>query len=64
MPCSARLLRCSQACAEAGRTDFDLAGKTERWLIESMLGAHGTAIDEGVMRGLLAALGGCRELPP
>ncbi len=53
----ARLLRCSQAARELAELISISPGKTEGWLIESMMGAHGAAIDEGVMRGLLASHG-------
>ncbi|HEV7358897.1 MAG TPA: AAA family ATPase [Steroidobacteraceae bacterium] len=53
----ARLLRCSQAARELAELVSISPGKTEGWLIESMMGTHGAAIDEGVMRGLLAAHG-------
>ena len=53
----ARLMRCSQAARELAELISISPGKTERRLIESMMSAHGAAIDEGLMRGLLATHG-------
>ncbi|HEY2780236.1 MAG TPA: AAA family ATPase [Steroidobacteraceae bacterium] len=53
----ARLMRCSQAARELAELISISPGKTQGWLIESMVGSHGAALDEGVMRGLLTAHG-------
>jgi DNA-binding CsgD family transcriptional regulator len=53
----ARLMRCSAPARDLAELVSISPGKTERWLIEAMLGAHGSAIDEGIARGLLSAPG-------
>lgn len=53
----ARLMRCSPAAQQLAELVSISPGKTEGWLIESMLGSYGAAIDEGVARGLLSAHG-------
>jgi hypothetical protein len=54
----ARLMRCSKNAQELAELISISPGKTDGWLLESMLGEHGAALDEGVMRGLLLAHGG------
>src|SRR5450631_1342985 len=53
----ARLMRCSPPARELAEIVSMSPGKTEAWLIESLMGAHGSAVDEGVTRGLLATHG-------
>lgn len=53
----ARLMRCSSPTRELAELVSVSPGKTEAWLIESFMGAHGSAVDEGVTRGLLATHG-------
>jgi DNA-binding CsgD family transcriptional regulator/tetratricopeptide (TPR) repeat protein len=53
----ARMMRCSAHTRELAELVSISPGKTEGWLIESLLGAHGSAVDEGVTRGLLATHG-------
>lgn len=53
----ARLMRCSRAARDLAELASISPGKTERWLIDAMLGSHAAAIDEGVTRGLLSAHG-------
>jgi DNA-binding CsgD family transcriptional regulator len=50
-----RLMRCSAPARELAEWVSISPGRTDSWLIESMMGAHGAASDEGVARGLLAA---------
>jgi DNA-binding CsgD family transcriptional regulator/tetratricopeptide (TPR) repeat protein len=50
-----RLMRCSAAARELAEWVSISPGKTDSWLIESMMGPHGPAIDEGVTRGLLSS---------
>jgi DNA-binding CsgD family transcriptional regulator len=49
----ARLLRCSGATRELAELVAISPGRSESWLIESVLGAHPTAVDEAGARGLL-----------
>jgi ATP/maltotriose-dependent transcriptional regulator MalT len=51
----ARLLRCSRPTREVAELVSMSPGKTERWLIQSVIGEHGAAVDEGLSRGLFAA---------
>lgn len=51
----ARVMRCSQPTRELAELVAISPGKTEGWLIESLVDAHGVAVDEGVARGLLTA---------
>jgi DNA-binding CsgD family transcriptional regulator/tetratricopeptide (TPR) repeat protein len=53
----ARLMRCSPPTRELAELVSISPGKTEARLIESFMGAHGAAVDEGVTRGLLVAHG-------
>jgi DNA-binding CsgD family transcriptional regulator/tetratricopeptide (TPR) repeat protein len=53
----ARLMRCSPPTRELAELVSISPGKTEAWLIESFMGARGSAVDEGVTRGLLATHG-------
>ena len=50
----ARLMRCSQATREFAELVCISPGKTERWLIESVIGGPESAIEEGVARGLFS----------
>ncbi|HLQ13493.1 MAG TPA: AAA family ATPase [Steroidobacteraceae bacterium] len=50
-----RLLRCSAPARELAELVSMSPGKTERWLIQGVIGDRGLAIDEGVSRGLFAA---------
>ena len=52
-----RLMRCSAPARELAEWVSISPGRTDSWVIDSMMGAHGAAIDEGVARGLLAAQG-------
>ncbi len=52
----ARLLRCPAPVRELAELVSMSPGKTERWLIQAVIGDRGSAIDEGVSRGLFAAL--------
>ena len=49
----ARLLRCSAATRELAEFVAVSPGRTESWLIESVLGVRQTAVDEAGARGLL-----------
>ena len=49
----ARLVRCSPATRELAELVAISPGRTETWLIESVLGARQTAVDEAGARGLL-----------
>jgi DNA-binding CsgD family transcriptional regulator/tetratricopeptide (TPR) repeat protein len=51
----ARLMRCSPSTRELAELVSISPGKTEAWLLESVLGARASAVDEGVVRGLLSA---------
>jgi DNA-binding CsgD family transcriptional regulator/tetratricopeptide (TPR) repeat protein len=53
----ARLMRSSAATRELAELVSISPGKTEAWLLDSLIGAHGSAVDEGVTRGLLATHG-------
>lgn len=53
----ARLLRCSRPTRELAELVSMSPGKTERWLIQSIIGERGAAVDEGLSRGLFAAQG-------
>jgi len=49
----ARLLQCSAAAREVAELVSLLPGRTEPWLVRTILGDVGAAADEAVMRGLL-----------
>ena len=49
----ARLVRCSHATRQLAEFVSLAPGKTEEWLIETVIGLDQTAVDEGVDRGLL-----------
>jgi DNA-binding CsgD family transcriptional regulator len=53
----ARLMRCSSSTRQLAELVSVSPGKTEGWLIESLMGAHRDSVDEGVARGLLTAQG-------
>ena len=52
----ARLMRCSPAARELAELASVSPGRTESWLIESVLGSHQAAVDEAATRGLLDVL--------
>jgi DNA-binding CsgD family transcriptional regulator len=51
----ARLVRCSPATRELAELVAISPGRTETWLVESVLGPRQTAVDEAGARGLLEA---------
>jgi ATP/maltotriose-dependent transcriptional regulator MalT len=53
----ARMVRCSHPTRELAELVSMSPGKTDEWLIESVIGARPEAVDEGVTRGLLHAQG-------
>jgi DNA-binding CsgD family transcriptional regulator/tetratricopeptide (TPR) repeat protein len=53
----ARLVRCSAATRELAELVSMSPGKTEAWVIESILGPRQAAVDEGIARGLLLMYG-------
>ncbi|TLY72800.1 MAG: hypothetical protein E6K49_15085, partial [Gammaproteobacteria bacterium] len=53
----ARLARCTAATRELAELVSMLPGKTEAWVIESVLGPRQAAVDEGIARGVLLMYG-------
>ncbi len=49
----ARLMRCSASTREVAELVSISPGKTEGWLLEAVVSARASAVDEGVARGLL-----------